>query len=74
MANVPSLDDEDHVLCDVRGVVADPFKMARYEDEIDARFNDVRIAQHIGDGLLFRLNTTSPSAGCNSQWQEDRRP
>ena len=34
VAHVAGLDDEDHVLCDVRRVVADPLEMARDEDQV----------------------------------------
>ena len=40
MPNVSCFDDEDDVLCDVCSVIADPFKMSRYQDEIDRGLDD----------------------------------
>ena len=55
MPNVSRLDDEDDVLCNVGRVIANPFKMSRYQDEIDRGLDDPLIAEHVGDQLAENL-------------------
>ena len=51
MTDVSRFDDEDDVLGDVGGVIANAFEVARDENEVDAGFDGPRIAKHVGEKL-----------------------
>src|ERR1700752_4984248 len=55
MAHVPGRDDEDDVLGDVRGVVADALEVARHENQIERRLDRRRVLQHVGEQLAEDL-------------------
>ena len=46
---------EDHVLRNIRGVIADPFQMARHEDQIERRLDRLDRLQHVGEQLAEHL-------------------
>src|SRR5262249_7741529 len=47
VTHVTSLDDEDHVLGDIGGVIADALQVTRDEDQFQARLDRRAIAEHV---------------------------
>ena len=57
MPHVPRGHHEDHVLGDVRRVIADALEVAGHQDEIERRLDGRRILQHVGQQLPEDLRT-----------------
>ena len=55
MPDVPRLDDEDDVLGDIGGVVADALEVAGDQNQVDGGLDRPRIAQHVGQQLAKNL-------------------
>ena len=62
MAHVLRRHHEDHVLGDIRGVVADPLEMPGDQDEIESRLDRRGVVQHVGQQLSkhLRLEDVEP--------------
>jgi len=48
MAHVARRDDEDHVLGDVGGVIADPLEVAGDEDQVQRGLDGAGVLEHVG--------------------------
>src|SRR4051812_42108428 len=64
MADVSGGHHEDDVLGDVGRVVANPFEVARNQDQIERRFHSMQVGEHVGAAsamLIARSPTRSRS-------------
>ena len=46
--DVPGLDEEDHILGDVGGVIGDPFNVAADQDQAERAFDGAGVGHHVG--------------------------